>query len=285
MGDSIVFNDVNFSYHSNDLSHQALKDINLKIPYHSFTAIVGKTGSGKSTLVQQINGLLKPTSGTVMVGNSIISNKTPDKKLFKLRKKVGIVFQFPEHQLFEDTVLKDVCFGPKNIGYNDNDVMTLAEKSLQVVDFPKRLYDQSPFNLSGGQMRRVAIAGVLAMNPKILILDEPTAGLDQIGKRSIMNLIYNLYCKRNLTIIMVTHQMSDVSDYADHVIVMNNGKMVKMTTPRLLFENYNLVLHNNLRMPEVVNFAYHLKQNGVSFSKIPLNIKELTTLIVNKLHR
>ena len=242
----IKFENVSFTYSpKTPLEHLALKNINLEIKEGSFTCIVGKTGCGKSTLIQQLNGLLKPTSGKVVVDSFVISSnkKERTKKLQPLRKHVGIVFQFSEYQLFEETVEKDVCFGPLNFGVNKEEALRIAHESLNKVGIDESYYNKSPFELSGGEKRRVSIAGILALNPKVLVLDEPTAGLDPQGTKEILSLFKELN-KQGITIILVTHDMNIVFEYASDVVVMDDGEIIKVTTPGELFledvEQYNL---------------------------------------------
>lgn len=213
----------------------ALYDINASIKEGSYVAVIGHTGSGKSTLLQHLNGLLKPTKGQISLGSTVIQAGKKNKDLKKLRKKVGIVFQFPEHQLFEETVLKDISFGPMNFGVKKEDAEQKAREMLQLVGLSEELLDRSPFELSGGQMRRVAIAGVLAMDPEVLVLDEPTAGLDPRGRKEIMDMFYELHQRGNLTTILVTHSMEDAAAYADEMIVMHKGTIQASGSPRDLF--------------------------------------------------
>lgn len=242
--------------------HLALKNINLIIEEGTFTAIVGHTGSGKSTLIQHINALLKPTKGKVRVGSYLISNESKTKSVKSLRKYAGVVFQFPEYQLFESTVEKDVMFGPKNFGAKDEEASAKAHKALEMVGIPSSYYQKSPFELSGGEKRRVAIAGVLAMEPRVLVLDEPTAGLDPQGTREIMQLFKTIH-ESGVTIILVSHDMDIVLEYAKDVIVMENGNIVKKTTPIELFNDPNFESYS-LDMPLVYKFAKALKDKGMN---------------------
>ena len=218
---SIQAKKLNYTYQiGTPLEHVALKDVSINIEDGSYTAIVGHTGSGKSTLLQHLNGLLKPTSGEISINGYTIDNTTKNKELGKLRKEVGFVFQFPEAQLFEETVLKDIAFAPKNFGKSEDEAEKIAREKAKLVALPEEVLEKSPFELSGGQMRRVAIAGILAMEPKVLVLDEPTAGLDPEGRHQMMEMFNRLHKDENLTIILVTHQMNDVAEYADNVIVL-----------------------------------------------------------------
>ena len=283
---AIKFNEVAFTYQKGTpFESQALHDINLEIEDGSFTAIVGHTGSGKSTLLQHLNGLLKPTEGEIQIGEQIITPETPNKALNDLRKQVGIVFQFPEAQLFEETVIKDVAFAPKNFGKTESEAEAIAEKMLQLVGLPESIYQQSPFDLSGGQMRRVAIAGILAMEPKILVLDEPTAGLDPRGRVDMMAMFEELHREQNLTIILVTHQMDDVANYADYAIIMSKGTIIKSGTPRAVFSDPDFLLNNHLNVPTTTLFSKRLTEKGFSFANMPLTEAELADDLVELLSR
>ena len=283
---AIKFNEVAFTYQKGTpFESQALHDINLEIEDGSFTAIVGHTGSGKSTLLQHLNGLLKPTEGEIQIGEQIITPETPNKALNDLRKQVGIVFQFPEAQLFEETVIKDVAFAPKNFGKTESEAEAIAAKMLQLVGLPESIYQQSPFDLSGGQMRRVAIAGILAMEPKILVLDEPTAGLDPRGRVDMMAMFEELHREQNLTIILVTHQMDDVANYADYAIIMSKGTIIKSGTPRAVFSDPDFLLNNHLNVPTTTLFSKKLTEKGFSFANMPLTEAELADDLVELLSR
>lgn len=247
---------------------EALHDICLSIQEGSFTAIVGHTGSGKSTLIQHLNALLMPTSGKVEVGEYTILPKTKIKNVKHLRKYAGIVFQFPEYQLFESNVEKDVMFGPKNFGVSDEDAKKQAHEALQLVGISSDYYLKSPFDLSGGEKRRVAIAGILAMKPKILILDEPTAGLDPQGTREIMQLFEKIH-QEGTTIILVSHDMDIVMEYADTVIVMENGTIQQVTTPSSLFQDPHFQ-DFALDLPIVYQFAAACVRRG-----LPLDVSKI----------
>lgn len=279
----ISFKQVDYIYQPNTpLANVGLKDINVTIPDHSFTALIGHTGSGKSTFVQHINALLKPTTGQINVGDRVINVKTTNKDLKSLRKQVGMVFQFPENQLFEETVQKDIMFGPMNFGIPESEAKELANKALAEVGLSKDFLEKSPFDLSGGQMRRVAIAGVLASDPKVLILDEPTAGLDPKGRREMMELFINLYNKGK-TIILVTHQMEDVVNYANNVLVFNKGKIVKQGTPAEIFADADWVKANSLDLPHSIEFTNRLRDRGFDIQQNPLTIPELVKTIKNNI--
>lgn len=276
MAMDIRFEEVNFTYQpKTPFEQRVLFDINLEIPSHSYTAIVGHTGSGKSTLLQHLNALLKPTSGRVILGDREITPETTNKNLKPLRKKVGIVFQFPESQLFEETVAKDIAFGPKNFGVPEEEAMRLAAEMIELVGLDASYLDRSPFDLSGGQMRRVAIAGVLAMEPEVIILDEPTAGLDPKGRKEMMDMFYRLHKDKGLSIILVTHLMDDVAEYADYMIVLEKGKIQKDGHPREIFSDYAWLKEKQLGVPSATEFAFRLMDEGVQFSQLPLTVAEL----------
>lgn len=273
----IVFDKVGYTYQKGTpFQSRALYDIDLTIKEGSYTAIVGHTGSGKSTLLQHLNALRKPTEGTVTIGDRVITSETENKNLKGLRKKVGIVFQFPESQLFDETVAKDIAFGPKNFGASEEEGREIAERMLPLVGLDESFLETSPFDLSGGQMRRVAIAGVLAMKPDVLVLDEPTAGLDPKGRREIMDMFYRLHKEQGLTIVLVTHQMDDVAYYADHMIVLEKGTVMKEGDPREIFRDADWLKSKQLGVPSAVEFANQIqKQFGWSFSTLPLTTDEL----------
>ncbi|GEO57899.1 energy-coupling factor ABC transporter ATP-binding protein [Companilactobacillus bobalius] len=275
----ITFEHVTHSYDANSpMANLGLDDVSLKIDDKKFTAIVGQTGSGKSTLVRHINALLKPTSGKLTVGDRVITSETNNKNLKPLRKKVGMVFQFPESQLFEETVEKDIMFGPMNFGFSESDAKDAAHEMIELVGLSKDYLQKSPFDLSGGQMRRVAIAGVLASNPETIILDEPTAGLDPVGRHEIMDLFKNLQSKGR-TIILITHNMDDVANYADEMAVMSQGKLVASGLPSDVFNNQDLLKNDLLTLPQSAQFAQSLAQKYFQFNKLPITIDELSAEI------
>lgn len=281
---TIEFKNLNFVYQENTpFAFQALTDVNLKITDGSYTAIIGHTGSGKSTLIQQMDGLLQPTSGMMTVDDININSQSSSKELAQLRKHIGIVFQFPESQLFEETVIQDVSFGPKNIGFDDDQALSAARNALRLVGLDSSFEAQSPFELSGGQMRRVAIAGVLAMQPTTLILDEPTAGLDPTGQEEMMTLFNALHQTQNMTIILVTHQMEDAAKYADQVVVMNQGKIVATDQPEKIFANQQLLKENHLDVPKTTMFAQALSDKGYQFEPFPLTVHQLATQIMQQI--
>lgn len=276
----ITFKQVDYFYQAGTpMESRALFNISLKIPHQSYTAIIGHTGSGKSTILQHLNALIQPTNGVVTLGEQEITATSKQKNLKPLRKKVGIVFQFPEAQLFEETVEKDIAFGPKNFGVSEEEANQLASEMLGLVGLPQEILQRSPFDLSGGQMRRVAIAGVLAMQPEVLVLDEPTAGLDPRGRMEMMELFSKLHKEKGLTIVLVTHQMNDVADYANHVVVVENGSIVKTGTPKEIFSDQQWIKDKHLELPTAAQFAQQLVQKGWSISSLPLTLEELITYI------
>ncbi|WP_125587926.1 energy-coupling factor ABC transporter ATP-binding protein [Companilactobacillus jidongensis] len=280
----IIFKHVTHAYEANNpLAALGLDDVSVDIKDKKFTAIIGKTGSGKSTLVRHINALLKPTSGTIMVGDREINAETNNKNLKSLRKNVGMVFQFPESQLFEDTVEKDIMFGPMNFGVSEEDAKTAAHDMIKLVGLDEKYLSKSPFDLSGGQMRRVAIAGVLATHPETIILDEPTAGLDPVGRKEIMDLFKNLQTEGR-TIILITHNMDDVANYADEVVVMHDGKKIAEGTPMEVFNNQKLLTDDMLTLPQSAIFAQKLSQKYFNFDQLPITISDLSTEIKRQIN-
>ncbi|WP_314078334.1 energy-coupling factor ABC transporter ATP-binding protein [uncultured Granulicatella sp.] len=279
----IRFKQVGFAYQAGTpFEMRALHDISFSIEDGSYVAIIGHTGSGKSTILQHLNALLKPTEGVVELGEKTIDSTTGNKDLKPLRKKVGIVFQFPEAQLFEETVEKDIAFGPKNFGVSEEEALKIAAEVVKTVGLPEDVLKKSPFDLSGGQMRRVAIAGVLAMKPEVLVLDEPTAGLDPKGRFEMMEMFYKLHKEQNLTIVLVTHQMNDVSDYANHVVVIEAGSVVKEGAPKEVFEDASWLLEKQLGVPTTLAFVEKLKSKGWNTTKMPLTLEELADAILEE---
>ena len=259
---SLILDHVNHIYgEDTKLAVAALKDINLVIPDGQFIGLIGHTGSGKSTLVQHLNGLLSPTSGTIYFNGQDISDKDFNKK--ELRSKVGLVFQYPEHQLFEVTVFQDVCFGPKNLGLSQKDVEIRAYNALKLAGVKEEQFYVSPFDLSGGQKRRVAIAGVLAMQPEILILDEPTAGLDPKGRDEILGQIKKLQKETGITVLLVSHSMEDVAEYVDRILVMNKGQLIFDDVPKEVFKHYEELEEMGLAAPQVTYIMDKLIKEGV----------------------
>lgn len=282
----ITFKNVDYTYQADSpLATVGLKNINLEFKSGTYTAIIGQTGSGKSTLLQHLNALLRPTSGEVIVGSQVVTSTTKNKELYDLRSKVGLVFQFPESQLFEETVLKDVAFAPKNFGKSEDEANQIAKEALRLVGIDESLENKMPFDLSGGQMRRVAIAGVLAMEPEVLVLDEPTAGLDPLGRQQIMDLFLKIHQERHLTTILVTHQMDDVVNYADDVVVMEHGEVIKFGTPREVFTDLQWLNEHNLELPSTGQLVQQLVKRGFHFDRLPLTETELITAIEPQLER
>lgn len=256
----------------------AIKDVSLQVPDHSFVGLVGHTGSGKSTLLQLMNGLLKPTSGRVMVDGFDLSDKS--KEVRERRKQVGLVFQYPEYQLFEETIAKDIAFGPKNQGLNEDEQIERVKEAMALVEMDYDTWkDRSPFDLSGGQKRRVAIAGVVAMRPRYLILDEPTAGLDPLGRDRILEAIYRLYQNSDMSIILVSHSMDDVARFADYMVVMNHGEKVIEGHTADVFDQADLLESIHLGVPSVMALLRALKKNGLDVSTNALNVDEACKLI------
>ena len=251
------------------LKTTAVDDISVSIDDGQFIGLIGHTGSGKTTFLQLLAGLIKPESGTVLIDGEDIFAKNFD--LHSIRGKVGIVFQYPEHQLFEETVFKDVCYGPKNLGLEKEEIESRANEALRLVGIDEAIFSQSPFELSGGQKRRVAIAGVISMKPKILILDEPTAGLDPAGRKEILGLVSDLCRKQKMTIILVSHSMDDVAEYADRILVINDGKLAIDATPREVFNHKEELENFGLSLPQVTKAMVRLKESG-----IPVNTDAIT---------
>ena len=274
---SIKFQEVSYTYSpSSKFAFNALKYISLEFEMNKITALIGHTGSGKSTLVQQLNALLIPTSGTLEVCDFIITNdKKKNKNLKSLRKRVGLVFQFPEYQLFEETVAKDIGFGPKNFGVSEEEINDIVKKAIVQVGLDESYLERSPLELSGGQKRRVAIAGILAMNPDVLVLDEPTAGLDPNGAKAMLDLFVELN-RLGKTIIIVTHEMNYVLEYCDLCVVLNKGNIVYEGTPINLFVNDEIMNKVGIEPPLSIEFAKELKKNGFELNLY--NIKDEVTL-------
>ena len=275
----IILDNVSYTYQEGTpFASAALSDVSLSIEDGSYTAIIGHTGSGKSTILQLLNGLLVPTEGSVRVFDTLITSTSVNKQIRQIRKQVGLVFQFAENQIFEETVLKDVAFGPQNFGVSVEEAEVIAREKLALVGIDESLFERSPFELSGGQMRRVAIAGILAMEPKILVLDEPTAGLDPIGRKELMTLFKKLH-QDGITIVLVTHLMDDVAEFADQVYVMEKGKLVKGGKPSLVFQNVEFMEKIQLGVPKITRFAQRLVDRGISFEQLPITIEEFKEFI------
>ena len=270
---SIALEHVNYIYSPGTAyEKRALNDISLEIGQGQFVGIIGHTGSGKSTLIQHLNGLMKATSGDILYDGQSIYAEGYDMR--KLRSQVGLVFQYPEHQLFEVDVISDVCFGPKNQGLSEEESEKNAREALELVGFPEKYYKQSPFELSGGQKRRVAIAGVLAMKPKVLILDEPTAGLDPKGRDEILDQIAKLHKETGMTVVLVSHSMEDVARYVDRIIVMNKGEKMLDSTPKEVFRHYKELEEVGLAAPQVTYVMHDLKDRGFDVSPDATTIEE-----------
>lgn len=270
----IALENVSFAYQEGTpLASTALSDVSLTIEDGSYTALIGHTGSGKSTILQLLNGLLVPSQGSVRVFDTLITSTSKNKDIRQIRKQVGLVFQFAENQIFEDTVLKDVAFGPQNFGVSEEDAEQIAREKLALVGIDESLFNRSPFELSGGQMRRVAIAGILAMEPAILVLDEPTAGLDPLGRKELMNL-FKKFHQSGMTIVLVTHLMDDVAEYANQVYVMEKGRLVKFGKPSDVFQDVVFMEEVQLGVPKITAFCKRLADRGVSFKRLPIKIEE-----------
>lgn len=275
----IKLEQLGYCYQKNSpFEKRALLDVNVSFDSGSYSAIIGHTGSGKSTLLQHLNALLMPTEGKITVGEREIVAGVKQKKLRDLRKKVGIVFQFPEAQLFEETVEKDICFGPMNFGVSEEDAKLRAKKVIYEVGLTEEILSRSPFELSGGQMRRVAIAGVLAMDPEVLVLDEPTAGLDPHGREEIMEMFYNLHKEKGLTTVLVTHGMEDAARYAEKIVLMKAGTVLQIGSPREIFAKPDALVDLGLSVPDVVRFQGLFERKfNVKLTKTCLTIAELIT--------
>ena len=281
---SIILDKVNYEYSAGTAYHvQALKDINLKIEDGEFIGIIGHTGSGKSTLIQHMNGLIKATSGGIYFHGQDIYDE--DFEMKELRSRVGLVFQYPEHQLFETTIFDDVCFGPKNLGLDKKTVELRAYEALRSVNFPHELFYQPPFDLSGGQKRRVAIAGVLAMKPEVLILDEPTAGLDPAGRDEILGMISQMHKELGITVILVSHSMEDVAKYVDRIIVMNQGSVMYDGEPKQVFRHYKELESVGLAAPQVTYLMNELKEKGLPVDLDATTIEEAKESILSALRK
>ena len=281
---SIELKNVTYTY-SPETAYEihALKNINLVIPDGQFMGIIGHTGSGKSTLIQHFNALIRPTSGTILYNGEDIWGEKYDRR--KLRSEVGLVFQYPEHQLFESDVLSDVCFGPMNQGLSREEAEKEAKKALAHVGFKEENFSKSPFELSGGQKKRVAIAGVLAMNPKILILDEPTAGLDPKGRDDILDQIQLLHKMRGITIVLVSHSMEDIAKYVERLVVMNHGEAVFDDTPRKVFSHYQELEKMGLAAPQITYIMHALKEKGMDVDVNAITVEEAKDSILEALKK
>ncbi len=281
----IEIKNLSYIYNSNTpFEKKALDNINLEINEGDFIGLIGHTGSGKSTLVQHLNGLMKPTSGSIVVDGVNITEKNANLK--ETRQKVGLVFQYPEHQLFEETIYKDIAFGPKNLGLKDEELIERVKSSMELVGLDyEALKDRSPFELSGGQKRRVAIAGVIAMKPKVLILDEPTAGLDPSGRDEILDEIKGLYLKEGITIVLVSHSMEDVARLANRIFVMHRGKVIINDTTREVFKRATELEEIGLGVPQITSFMRRFKSKGHEVRDDILTVEEAKEEILRFLRR
>ncbi|WP_304682651.1 energy-coupling factor transporter ATPase [Lactobacillus taiwanensis] len=280
---SIKFKNVDYVYApGTPFQTQGLSNISFEIKDGSFVAIAGHTGSGKSTLMQHFDGLLLPSKGSITIANQTITVDTPNKVLKEIRKKVGLVFQFPENQLFEETVLKDVMFGPLNFGFSEEKAKEQAIRWIEKVGLPAETMSKSPFELSGGQMRRVAIAGVMAYEPDILCLDEPAAGLDPEGQKQMFDIFKN-YQQLGHTVVLISHNMDDISKYADDMLVLEQGQMIKHANPKEVFSDANWVKKHYLDEPAPSKLARSLQKVGFHFSSMPLTVESLVEEISKEL--
>ncbi|MFR6538665.1 MAG: energy-coupling factor transporter ATPase [Lachnospiraceae bacterium] len=276
---SFILDNVSYRYSEKTAYEiQALDHVNLKIEDGEFIGIIGHTGSGKSTLIQHLNGLIRATEGNIYFNGQDIYEENYD--LRDLRMQVGMVFQYPEHQLFEETVFKDVCFGPKNQGLPEKDITLRAYEALQSVGLPEKYFDVSPFELSGGQKRRAAIAGVVAMKPQVLILDEPTAGLDPKGRDEILDMVSEMHVRYGITVILVSHSMEDVAKYVDRIIVMDHGQVRYDDTPREVFHHYKELEAIGLAAPQVTYLMHEMKEQGIDVSTEPTTVEEAKEAIL-----
>lgn len=281
---SIIVNHLVYKYNpGTPMEQTALDDISLKIEDGEFIGLIGHTGSGKSTFVQQLNGLLKPTSGGIYYNGRDVFDG--DFELKELRRHVGLVFQYPEHQLFEETVFKDVCFGPGNLGLERKEVELRAYEALKMVGIEDEYFYQSPFDLSGGQKRRVAIAGVLAMKPEVLILDEPTAGLDPKGRDELLDKLKEIQKETHCTVILVSHSMEDVAKYADRIVVMNAGKIVFDDIPVNVFKHYDELTSIGLEVPQITHTMYDLKAAGFDVSTDIITVDDAVDEILKAMRK
>lgn len=275
----ITLQQVSYTYQAGTpFEGRALFGVDVEIVDGSYTALIGHTGSGKSTILQLLNGLNVPTTGCVVIDDMVITADSVNKDIKQVRKKVGLVFQFPESQVFDETVLKDVAFGPQNFGVSQEDAERIAREKLALVGISEDLYERSPFELSGGQMRRVAIAGILAMEPSVLVLDEPTAGLDPAGRKELMGIFKELH-QAGMTIVLVTHLMDDVADFADYVYVLEKGKVVLSGSPREIFQQVDELENLQLGVPKITKFAANLERRGFVFERLPITLAEFLEVI------
>lgn len=275
----ITLKNVSYTYQAGTpFEGPALFDVNLEIKDGSYTALIGHTGSGKSTILQLLNGLLTPSVGSVTVNDIEITATSVNKDIKQVRKKVGLVFQFAESQVFAETVLDDVAFGPQNFGVSKEEAERLAREKLLLVRISEDLFSRSPFELSGGQMRRVAIAGILAMEPEVLVLDEPTAGLDPAGRKELMEIFQGLH-EDGMTIVLVTHLMDDVANFADTTYVLEKGHLVKSGSPKDIFQDVEFMEKIQLGVPKITKFAQGLVEKGLNLPNLPITITEFKEIL------
>ena len=275
----ITLKNVSYTYQAGTpFEGPALFDVNLEIKDGSYTALIGHTGSGKSTILQLLNGLLTPSVGSVTVNDIEITATSVNKDIKQVRKKVGLVFQFAESQVFAETVLDDVAFGPQNFGVSKEEAERLAREKLLLVGISEDLFSRSPFELSGGQMRRVAIAGILAMEPEVLVLDEPTAGLDPAGRKELMEIFQGLH-EDGMTIVLVTHLMDDVANFADTTYVLEKGHLVKSGSPKDIFQDVEFMEKIQLGVPKITKFAQGLVEKGLNWPNLPITITEFKEIL------
>lgn len=275
----ITLKNVSYTYQAGTpFEGPALFDVNLEIKEGSYTALIGHTGSGKSTILQLLNGLLTPSVGSVTVNDIEITATSVNKDIKQVRKKVGLVFQFAESQVFAETVLDDVAFGPQNFGVSKEEAERLAREKLLLVGISEDLFSRSPFELSGGQMRRVAIAGILAMEPEVLVLDEPTAGLDPAGRKELMEIFQGLH-EDGMTIVLVTHLMDDVANFADTTYVLEKGHLVKSGSPKDIFQDVEFMEKIQLGVPKITKFAQGLVEKGLNLPNLPITITEFKEIL------
>ena len=275
----ITLKNVSYTYQAGTpFEGPALFDVNLEIKDGSYTALIGHTGSGKSTILQLLNGLLTPSVGSVTVNDIEITATSVNKDIKQVRKKVGLVFQFAESQVFAETVLDDVAFGPQNFGVSKEEAERLAREKLLLVGISEYLFSRSPFELSGGQMRRVAIAGILAMEPEVLVLDEPTAGLDPAGRKELMEIFQGLH-EDGMTIVLVTHLMDDVANFADTTYVLEKGHLVKSGSPKDIFQDVEFMEKIQLGVPKITKFAQGLVEKGLNLPNVPITITEFKEIL------
>lgn len=275
----ITLKNVSYTYQAGTpFEGPALFDVNLEVKTGSYTALIGHTGSGKSTILQLLNGLLPPSSGSVLVDDIEITAASINKDIKQVRKKVGLVFQFAESQVFAETVLEDVAFGPQNFGVSKEEAERVAREKLLLVGISEDLFVRSPFELSGGQMRRVAIAGILAMEPEVLVLDEPTAGLDPLGRKELMELFSHLH-NDGMTIVLVTHLMDDIANFADTVYVMEKGRLIRSGNPKDIFQDVDFMENIQLGVPKITKFAQNMVQKGLRLPSLPITITEFKEML------